>query len=331
VTGIDPSPHAPATAKAGAILPAHSAGRWIGAGLCAASAAGFASLSILGKAAFASGMTIPGMLSLRFGGAAIILGSYIVLNRRRRLYPGARLAGKLLLLGAVGYAGQSTLYFGALQRLPASMASLLLYVYPFFVALLDWLLNQQRPGRREWLAMAAAGIGVLLTLQPGQAMRGEALRMDSLGVVLVIASAAWYAGYIVISDRVVHRVGPMVSTAWIAAGAGLSFTLAGWLTDGLQHSLTAQQGLIVLGMILLSTILALGAFLAGMARVGPTAASLLSTLEPVFTVLLAALLLGERLTPVQTLGGGVVLAALMVFNWPRQQPAARLNSGIHHK
>jgi drug/metabolite transporter (DMT)-like permease len=73
---------------------------------------------------------------------------------------------------------------------------------------------------------------------------------------------------------------------------------------------------IILAMIFLSTIMALGTFLAGMRLVGPTTASLLSTLEPVFTVLLAVLLLQEALRPLQIVGGGLVLAAVVLLSLP---------------
>ncbi|MCJ7568585.1 MAG: DMT family transporter, partial [Anaerolineales bacterium] len=76
-----------------------------------------------------------------------------------------------------------------------------------------------------------------------------------------------------------------------------------------------------LGMVTLSTILALGTFLAGMQRVGPTTASLLSTLEPVFTVLLAIVFLGEFLTTIQTVGGGLVLAAAVLLSTSRRHAA----------
>ena len=91
----------------------------------------------------------------------------------------------------------------------------------------------------------------------------------------------------------------------------------GFLTGGIELSFSPDAAMILLGMILLSTIMALGTFLAGMRRVGPTSASLLSTLEPVFTVLLAVFLLQETLHPSQVIGGGLVLAAVVLVSLPR--------------
>jgi drug/metabolite transporter (DMT)-like permease len=75
-------------------------------------------------------------------------------------------------------------------------------------------------------------------------------------------------------------------------------------------------------LIVFSTILPLTTFFAGMRRVGPTAASLLSTLEPAFTIALAAIVLGEVLTRSQWMGGALILAAVVLLNLPtRRAPA----------
>jgi drug/metabolite transporter (DMT)-like permease len=295
--------------------------RWIGASLCALSAAGFATLSILVKLAYAQGMSLFGLLSLRFGGAAVLLVAFLLL-RRTRLYFGFRRSVPLFLLGAVGYAIQASLYVGALQRIPASVAALLLYNYPVFVALLAWVFNHRRPSRQEWAAMGLALIGVTLTT----GAVGQVGRLDALGLGLVLASAGWYAGYILVSERFVRRAGALVSTAWITLGAFSSFMAAGWVTRSLPGALTPAAGWIMAGMILFSTILPILTFLAGMVRVGPTAAALLSTLEPVFTVLMAAWFLAEGLTASQLAGGGLVLAAAIALSLPGGAPSRTQSS-----
>jgi drug/metabolite transporter (DMT)-like permease len=310
-------PAAPLPASEGGI-PAEGAlrPRLAGAVLCAVSAAGFASLTILGKFAFELQLSLVTILCLRFGGAALILFAFLGLVRRRRLFFGLRQTLPLFLLGALGYAVQSSLYFGALQRNPASLNGLLLYIYPAVVALFGWLINRVGPRGREWLAMMLALLGVALTIGGAGGTNLEGERVDPLGVAMVIGSAIWYSGYIVISNRYIHLAGAWVSTAWIALGASVSFGLAGYATGTLDLHLPPVGLAIILAMILLSTIMALGTFLAGMRLVGPTTASLLSTLEPVFTVLLAVSLLDEMLRPAQLVGGGLVLAAVVLLSLP---------------
>lgn len=131
------------------------------------------------------------MLSLRFGGAALLLLFAVGVVQRQRVFFGRRLMLILFLLGAVGYAGQSTLYFSALARNPAAITSILLFIYPVFVGILEWFFDRQIPTSRQWLAMGISSIGVLLIL--GTA--GTGLHsIDLLGAVFVLGSAIWYAG-----------------------------------------------------------------------------------------------------------------------------------------
>ncbi len=293
--------------------------RLIGAGLCAASAFGFATLSIFGKLAFAEGLSMAGFLSLRFSGAALLLLIALGIRMGRAVIPERRLLVPLFLLGALGYFTQSAFYFLGLQRIPASLSSVLLYVYPAFVALNVWILEGRRPSPLELGAIALALIGAAFTAGPWEALAGGG--PDLLGVLFVLGAAAGYGIYIVISNRYVHRAGALVSTAWISLGASVSYGLAGGLTHSWVVPLTARAGGLLVGLVLLSTILPLATFFAGMRRVGPTAASLLSTLEPVFTIALAAVVLQEALTGAQWFGGALILSAVVLLNLPPRRPS----------
>lgn len=296
--------------------------RLAGAGLCAVSAAGFASLSILGKLAINADLNIMTILSLRFAGAAALLAVYLTFFLKRKLFFNFRQVCILILLGAIVYAGQSALYFAALERNSASLNSLLLYVYPIFVVFFNWFLNRRTLSTREWIALALASSGVILTLNPVRILQGAGgVPIDLLGIALVLGSAILYAAYIISSDRFTRQAGPWVSLVWISLGVAISFTVAGAFSHNLDFNLGPEGILILLGMVTLSTILALGAFLAGMQRVGTTTASLLSTLEPVFTVLLAMIFLGEFLTTTQIVGGGLVLSAAALLSTSQRHRA----------
>jgi drug/metabolite transporter (DMT)-like permease len=303
-TGLDPSPP-------------EFKGRLIGAGLCTASAFGFATLSILGKLAYAEGLSMTGFLSLRFGCAAALLLIILGIQQGRTILPERRLLLALFLLGALGYFSQASLFFLGLSRISASLSSVLLYIYPVFVALTMWIFEGRRPTRLEGLAMVLALAGAALTAGPleGLAEGGP----DPVGVLFILVGAAGYGVYIVVSNRYVHRAGPLVSTAWIALGASVSFGLAGWLTDSWVFTFTPRSLALLAALVVFSTIIPIATFFAGMRRVGPTAASLLSTLEPVFTILLAALILHEALTQNQWAGGALILVAVILLNLPARR------------
>ena len=252
----------PRAQLAGAALKSRS--RWVGAGLVALSAGGFATLSVFGKVGLSGGMTLAGMLSLRFAGAALVLGLGLAATRRWPRGLTGRAAAGLLALGALGYGVQSTFYFNGLQRVPASICALLLYVYPLFVAMYDRLFNGRPLRRVSQAALLIALVGVALTVRPSAS--GS---LDPVGLAFVAGSAAWYAGYIIVSERVVRRLGAWVSTTGIAVGAALAFTLGGWVTSTLDWSLSPDQVGLLIGLILVSTVLPVATFLAGVAASRP--------------------------------------------------------------
>jgi drug/metabolite transporter (DMT)-like permease len=124
-----------------------------------------------------------------------------------------------------------------------------------------------------------------------------------------------YSTYILVSDGVVGRMSPALLSALVCSGAAVSLTLGSALIGQLRPGQVSAGGWGWLASIaVVSTVLAIGLFFAGLRRVGPTTASILATVEPLVTVLLAFLVFGERLGPVQILGGSLVLAAVLVLH-----------------
>ena len=105
-----------------------------------------------------------------------------------------------------------------------------------------------------------------------------------------------------------HRVGPLVLSTILCTGAATTLTLAGLAGGDLDPGGVSTTGYLWLaGLAVVSTVAAITLFFAGLRRVGPTTASILSTLEPVVTVALAFAVFGESLGPTQLAGGALVL------------------------
>lgn len=301
--------------------------RWAGGALCALSAAGFGTLGILAKLAFRMGLDMWTILAWRFAGGAVFLGGLLALSRRRSLFPDRRRVLTWLALGAVGYAVQATLFFSGLRRIPASVAAVLLYLYPVLVALLAWAVHHRPPLRREWLAMLLALAGVALTVGVFSPSERPQQRLDPVGIAFALGSAGWYAGYILVSERALRGSDPWVATGWILLGASVTFCGIAASQELWPNALAVPPALILAAMIVFSTILPIGTFLAGMKRVGSTAASLISTLEPVFTVTLAWLVLGEGLSAGQAAGAALVLTAVILLYLPVSAPIRAAGRG----
>jgi drug/metabolite transporter (DMT)-like permease len=277
-----------------------------GLALCLVSAAGFGSLAIFGKQAYAGGLGVIGVLTMRFAVAAPLLVG-LALLARRSLRVGWPVGLRLLAMGGIGYAVQATLFFNALTRISAGLASLLLYLYPALVTAGAVGLGRSRLDRATvgGLALSLAGIVLVLGL-PGE-------RLDGLGVALGLAAACWYTLYILVGEYLLRGVDPLAASAYVATGAACSFLAwsavgGGLLPDGATPSAYAAG----VAMAVVGTAVAIAAFLAGLARVGSAWASIVSSLEPVFTVALGVAVLGDRLGPGKVAGGVAVVAGAVL-------------------
>ena len=283
-----------------------------GALMCLASAVAFGAMGIFGKLAYDDGATVGTLLSARFLLAALLFWVLVAgtgASRQLRTLA-ARDIGMALALGAVGYSAQAGAYFAALQRLDASLLSLLLYTFPAMVTVAAVALGRERASRRTGVALTLASAGLFLVLAGAGAGA-----LDPLGTLLGISAAVVYTTYILTSAGVTERVGPLLLSALVCTGAATTLTLAGVIGGDLHpgHVSAAGFGWLA-GIAVVSTVVAVSLFFAGLKRVGPTTASILSTAEPVTTVVLAFLAFGESLGPVQLAGGALVLGAVLVLS-----------------
>jgi drug/metabolite transporter (DMT)-like permease len=139
-------------------------------------------------------------------------------------------------------------------------------------------------------------------------------QLDPLGVALGLAAAGVYSAYILVSGSIAGRMGPRVFSTLVCSGAAVTLTAgAGLLGELRPQDLTAAGWGWLTCLALVSTVAAVSLLFAGIARVGPTVASILSTVEPVVTVLLAFLVFGEVLGAAQLLGGALVLCSVLVL------------------
>jgi drug/metabolite transporter (DMT)-like permease len=266
-------------------------------------------MAIFAKLAYDEGASVLALLSARFVMAAAVL--WAVLAVRGTLRGGGlplRPALGALALGAVGYSIQAGLFFAALERVDASLASLLLYAYPAFVTVGAILLGRERPDARRTCALVAATGGVALVL-----LGAGGAHLDALGAAMAIGSGAAYACFLLVSDRLLARLDPLALSALVTTGAGATTTLAAFAAGRSPLALQAPALGWVAAIALVSTVLAVATGYAGIKRVGPTTASILFTVEPPLTVALAAVVFGETLAGVQLLGGTLVLSAVILL------------------
>jgi len=278
----------------------------LGALLVLISAAGFGTLAIFIKMAYAAGANTLTVLTLRFMLAALLLWIFLKpLGISPRL--SAKTALKLCLMGIIGYGSMSFLFASSLQYLPASLAEMLLFIYPILVSIMSFIIGVEQFTWKKCLALAICVSGLFLILGVSVAS------ISQLGVALGLGSAVVYSCYIMISNRVLKDVHSLVATTYVCSGAAFVFAIYTSMTHQLILTLPVAGWLALLGIAVLGTIVGILCFFAGIGKIGAANASIISTAEPAITVLLSALILGEQLTLLQGMGGLLIVTSILIL------------------
>lgn len=299
----------------------------LGIALTVVSAFGFGSGALFAKPVYAAGVDWLTLMTWRFTLGAALSWAWVAANptgraalrgmTRRALY--AALALGLL------YTGNASTYFAGLETVPASLAALIVYIYPAIVAVLTIRLGRRLEGRRAWGSLGLALVGVALAV----GSLGATSAPPVSGVLLLIASPIIYSVWIVLSARLAGErragvgqggAGGAGGTHPLAAGAVMmtATATAFWilaLTVGrpvLPGQIPSGAWFGIVGVGVVSTFIAIQAFYAGAHRIGAARASLVSTVEPIWTIVLAGVLFGERLAPIQLVGGVLILTGVVV-------------------
>lgn len=272
-----------------------------GSAYMVASGLAFGSLTTLAKLAYQEGIQVSTLLVLRFGLAAAAVAPFALALRLDR-----PAAARAFLLGAVGYATTTLLYFHALETLPAGIASFLLYLAPLPVVVLARALFGERLSgvNLAGLVVGLAGLAALAL--------GPAVALDARGVALALLSALAYAGTILAGRRVIAGADAWTVAVGICAGAATTWALWGLATADLAAPPTAAAWGYAVAIALLCTAVATVTFYRGLPLVGAARASILSMVEPASSVAIAAVVLGEALTPVQAAGCGLILVGVVL-------------------
>lgn len=295
--------------------------------LTVVSAFAFGSGALFAKPVYAAGVDWHTLMTWRFTLGAGLSWAWVAFS------PGGRAALMTLnrrsvyVAVALGllYTGNSSTYFAGLETVPASLAALIVYIYPAIVAVLTLRLGRRLEGRRAWGSLGLALVGVALAAGTLDAATAPPLS----GLVLMAASPVIYSVWIVLSARLAGErrsgvgkggAGGAVGSHPLAAGAVMmtATATAFWISalavgrpvlPG-QIPVEAWPGIAGLGVV--ATFIAIQAFYAGAHRIGAARASLVSTVEPIWTIVLAGILFGERLSPIQLVGGALILAGVVL-------------------
>lgn len=263
------------------------------------------------------------LTQLRVTSAFLVLLLFVVLTRPSALRIRRLELPVLLLYGVGGVATTQWLYFVAIERLPVGVALLIEFTAPLMVALWVRFAWHQPVRNRVWGALVMCLVGLAMV---GQVWAGFSL--DVIGVVAGFVAAAALVVYYLSGERGVQTRDPISLTMWGFGAASLLWALLApwwtypWGAVGAVHgeigALTGIPGwYLVVYMVLLGTVVPFALVLFSLRHLTGAQASVVGLAEPLLASAIAWAVLGEVLTPVQMLGGVVVLAGVIIAEQSR--------------
>jgi drug/metabolite transporter (DMT)-like permease len=277
----------------------------VGAVFLIISGAAFGLLPWFARIAYDHDVDPLGMLLGRFTIAAVGLLLIRSIRPQKFPWPHKKLFLKLFALGIGGYAIQSSFYFYGVQRMDVSLGTVVFYSYPVMVVLASWAVFKQKPSLRMTICLSVVVAGVALTA--GQVRAGS-----YIGVMAMIMAALTYTVYILVSSKITHQAGAYMSLTIVMIGSAAGHALA-WPIHQATLPHDTVGWLATAAAAFISTVIAMGFFFAGVARINPGEAAVLSTTEPVVSIAVGVLALGEVLTATKAVGALAVLIGVAVL------------------
>ena len=223
---------------------------------------------------------------------------------------------RCLILGVLGVAASNYLYYVAIQKTSVAIAIVLQYTAPIWVLIYVVSRGQQKLSLQKVTAVLVALAGIALTIGLIGGRSGASLRIDQWGLVAAILASFSFAFYNVGGHRILASYDRWRVLTWTLASASAFWVIFNppWKVLGAHYS--ASQWLFLFIFSMISVLGAFSFYFLGLQHLEPTRAIIASCLEPVFSILLAAAVVGENVRPIQALGIVLVLSAIVIVQLP---------------
>lgn len=222
--------------------------------------------------------------------------------------PGRDLS-QMLWLGVLGVAASNYFYYLAIQRTSVATAIILQYTAPVWVLLYAVVRGMQKATAKRVAAVALALLGIALVIG---VVGSSQFRLDRLGVTAALIAAFSFTFYNVAGHSVLARYDRWIVLFYVILSASLFWLIINPPWKILAAHYSAAQWLFLFVFSLISVLGAFAFYFAGLQHLEPTRAIVVSCLEPVFSIVIAAMALGEVIRPIQGIGIALVLGAILL-------------------
>lgn len=263
-----------------------------------------ATISIITKIAISHGGDPTKILLLRFIIVVVFLVGYMKLKNISWRTSRQNFFG-LVGLG-FAYVNVSLLFFLSMKYISPSLGSLILYTYPVMVSILSAVVLKERFTLSKLTALFFSLIGCMLVIGT------DFNAVDYRGVVLAFMTAVFFSIYIVGNKKILEGVEPVVSLAYMAVFSVVFFAFKSAWDGTLNFQYSAVDIISALLLAVIPTLIGIMALFKALEILGASKSAIISSFEPVVTLLLAYILIGDRITVVQLAGGAFILSGVFI-------------------
>ncbi|RNB83101.1 DMT family transporter [Brevibacillus nitrificans] len=232
--------------------------------------------------------------------------------REKRILPTKQAVLPLILMGVTGVALFNLFMFWALERTNATNVGLLSTLNPVSIAIFSFLLVKDKIKPLQIVAMFISFGGVLVVMSKGDLAHISNLHFN-VGDLWMLAAVSMWGIYSVCARWAMKTVTPLMSTLYSGV-FGVALMLPFNLSTFTVQNTTWSFWLSLFYVGVLATVVSMVMWNVGVQKVGATAAGMFLNFNPVFTAILAFLLLGERMTGIQLLGSMIVIIGCYLFS-----------------
>lgn len=267
----------------------------------------FGIMPILAKLSYRGGSNTYYTLFLRFFFAAIMVFYYLK-SKSISLKISKKQFFMVIIMGVLGYTLTSASLFMSYNYLSIGMATMILYTYPAIVTLLSYLFFKEKMYPRKIISLLISTVGIYILIDKGS------VSFNLKGIILAAMAAVLFSLYVLgTSLKEIKVINSYVLTFYISCVASVVMFISAITTNNFDMHISFYALVSILLLAVISTVVALTAFLEGVRIIGPSKASIFSTIEPIVALLLGILILGEPISARIIIGSITIIASILIL------------------
>ncbi|MBU3217096.1 DMT family transporter [Clostridium estertheticum] len=271
------------------------------------SASAFGIMPILAKLSYKGGANAYSTLFLRFLFAAIMLFYYLKtkgismkLTKKQSIL--------ILIIGVFGFTLTTSSLYMSYNYIGIGMASMIFYIYPSIVTILAYVFYKEKIYSRKIISLIISLMGIYILIDKAS------VSFNIKGIILALIAAVLYSLYVLgASNKEFKNINSYVLTFYISCASATVMFIAAMSTNNFSIHISFYALVAILLIAFISTVVALMAFLEGVRLIGPSKASILSTIEPIVSLILGIIILGEPISSRIIIGSIMIVLSVVIL------------------